>query len=534
MPGIHPTRWLVFLVCGSLFTLGCSTDTQAGSASGSLSLNLVLADGIVINEVDYEISGNGMEAMGGTIDTSAPGATASVEVYGLPPGEDYLVELEATSEDGEVSCRGSAEFDVEIGVSTGVMVMLNCKLPVGEGGVRVNGKFNVCPQLHKVVVSPLQTSIGNDIDLSAIGKDEEGDPIAYLWTGTGGSIADANAASTSYTCDETGEQTITITISDDDSEYCMDDWTVPVTCVDVDLCDDADCDDGNECTDNDCDLASGTCINDPVEDGTECDGGAGACSSGECVDVDLCDDADCDDGNECTDNDCDSASGTCINDPVEDGTECDGGAGTCSSGVCVAVDLCEGVDCDDGNECTDNDCDSASGTCSNDSVEDGTECDGGAGTCSSGECIEVDLCEGVDCTSSNECVEDGTCDPANGMCIDGANRPAGTPCGDVGRCDGAGNCRLNTCAELLNTVVSPFQTSVGNDIDLTAMGHDDDGDPIAYLWTGTGGSIADPNAASTTYTCGEVGGQTITVTISDDDFEYCIDDWTVPVTCVDD
>jgi len=66
------------------------------------------------------------------------------------------------------------------------------------------------------------------------------------------------------------------------------------------------------------------------------------------------------------------------------------------------------------------------------------------------------------------------------------------------------------------------------------MGHDDDGDPIAYLWTGTGGSIADPNAASTTYTCGEVGEQTITITISDDDFEHCTDDATFPVTCVED
>ncbi|MBW2380150.1 MAG: PKD domain-containing protein, partial [Deltaproteobacteria bacterium] len=386
------------------------------------------------------------------------------------------------SADGEVTCRGSAEFDVEIGVSTGVIVMLNCKLPVGEGAVRVNGKFNVCPQLHKVVVSPLQTSVGNDIDLSAMGKDEEDDPIAYLWTGTGGSIADANAASTTYTCDETGEQTITITISDDDFEYCMDDWTVPVTCVEAGLCDDVDCDDGNECTDNDCD----------------------------------------------------SASGTCINSRVEDGTECDGGAGTCSSGECVEVDLCEGVDCDDGNECTDNDCDPGSGTCINAPVEDGTECDGGAGTCSSGECVEVDLCEDVDCTSGNECVEDGTCDPANGMCIDGANQPAGTPCEGVGVCDGSGTCKINTCAELLNAVVSPLQTSVGNDIDLTAMAQDDDSDPIAYLWTGTGGSIADPNAASTTYTCGEVGEHEITITVSDDDFEFCTDDLTVPVTCVED
>jgi len=34
---------------------------------------------------------------------------------------------------------------------------------------------------------------------------------------------------------------------------------------------------------------------------------------------------------------------------------------------------------------------------------------------------------------------------------------------------------------------------------------------LDYTWSGTGGSIADPNARSTTYTCGEVGDQIITI-----------------------
>lgn len=219
------------LFCASLAAPGCSTDTPQAGGTGSLSLELVLAEGIVINAVSWEISGDEMDPMSGLIDTSAPGSTASVEVFGLPAGQDYLVELVATSEDGEVICQGSAGFEVEIGASTDVMVFLNCKLPERYGAVRVNGKLNVCAQLHKLVVSPLQTSVGNQIDLSAIGTDEDGDSILYFWTGTGGSIADPNAASTTYTCVEVGEQTITITISDDDFEYCTDDEVFPVTCV---------------------------------------------------------------------------------------------------------------------------------------------------------------------------------------------------------------------------------------------------------------------------------------------------------------
>ncbi|NNK05694.1 MAG: hypothetical protein HKP50_00105 [Myxococcales bacterium] len=476
-------RWLVLVVCGALAALGCSTDTQPGDTTGSLSLDLVLGDGVVINSVSWTISGGDMEPMSGVIDTSAPGSTASVEVYGLPPGDGYVVELQATSEDGEVTCQGSTDFAVTVGVATDLMVVLNCKLPVDTGAVRVNGKLNICAQLFKVVVSPLQTSVGNAIDLSATGEDHEGDPIHYAWTGTGGSIADPGAASTTYTCDQAGEQTVTITISDDDFEYCMDDWTVPVTCVELALCDDVDCDDGNECTDDECDLTSGECINAPVQDGTACDEGTGMCSAGQCVEIDLCMDVDCDDGNECTVDACDPSSGECSNEPVQDGTSCDEGAGTCSIG----------------------------------------------------QCIVVNLCEGVDCTSDNECVEDGSCDPETGLCIAGANEPDGTACGDGGFCDGNGNCiKINNCAELNKVVVAPLQTSTGNQISLSALGTDEDEDPIEYLWTGTGGSIEDSSAASTTYTCNDLGEQSVTVAVSDDGFDGCIDELTVPVTCVDD
>jgi hypothetical protein len=474
-------RWLVLVLC-SLAALGCATNTEQGDATGSLSLELVLADDIVINSVSWEISSDDMDPMSGTIDTSAPGATASVEVFGLPPGDGYLVELGATSEDGEVTCEGSAEFAVEIDARTMVMVKLNCKLPLGFGDVRVNGKFNICAELLKAIASPLQTSVGNDIDLSAVAEDADGDLVEFAWTESGGTIADPSAASTTYTCEEIGDQTITVTVSDDDFQHCMDDWMFQVTCYESGLCDDVDCDDGNECTDNDCNPANGNCVNEPVDNGTECDGGDG----------------------------------------------------TCFDGMCVEIDRCEDVDCDDGNECTDDVCNPNDGTCSNTPVDDGTECNGGDGICMNGSCMEIDLCEDVDCSSENECVDDGECNPLTGMCIVGDNKPAGTPCGvdGFGVCDGNGNCKINTCAEVRVVVVSPLQTSVGNQISLSAIANDDDDDPIQYLWTATGGPIADPTEASTTYTCEEVGDHDITVSVSDDGFDFCIDDYNVPVTCV--
>jgi len=448
MPRSLPTRWITLLVFCALTALGCvgTTDTGPQSETGSLAVDLVLAGGIEINQVGWQITGNGMD-MSGDIDVSAPGSTASVEVFGLPPGEmDYTVALTATSSDEAVTCEGSAPFNVEVGQTTNVMVMLNCKKPRTLGGVRVNGKFNICTELTKAVVSPLETSVGNDISLSAQAFDEEGDDILYIWTGNGGSIADPSAASTTYTCQEVGDHTVTIMVTDNDVYCRMATWTIPVTCVEGDggdLCEDVMCeDDGNECTATECNPANGACETSNVADGTECDGGT--CSGGVCVEVDLCEGVTCeDDGNECTTEACDPADGVCKTSNADNGTDCSGGDGMCVDGACMISDLCEGVVCDDtGNECTVAMCNAATGICDTMNVTDGTECNGGDGACSGGVCVDNNLCDGVDCSSGNECVQDGTCDPLDGQCIAGDNQPAGTSCnddsGDV--CDGNGAC----------------------------------------------------------------------------------------------
>jgi len=233
MPIWTRTRWLVGWLTGALVGAlafaGCAGDT---SNTGDLTIQLELTDGTQIDEVSYAVSGNGMEAMVGTINTSSPGSTASFEMYGIPAGEDYTIMMTATSVDGETSCSGSAQFDVAVGVVTEVAVMLNCKPGEEFGGVRVNGSFNFCADLLKVVVAPLQTSVGNQIDVYARAADIEADPIEYLWTGTGGSFANPTSPLTTYTCEEVGDQTITITVSDDGFEYCDCNWTVDIKCVD--------------------------------------------------------------------------------------------------------------------------------------------------------------------------------------------------------------------------------------------------------------------------------------------------------------
>ncbi|MGB5810637.1 MAG: hypothetical protein WBG86_08915, partial [Polyangiales bacterium] len=135
MPGSHPSRWIAFVLCGVFAAVGCSTSTSSPDGStGSLSLDLTVAGGFMIDEVMWKISGGEMEDMMGAINTSAPGSTASVEVFGIPPGDGYLIQMEAVSTDGKLTCKGSANFDVEVGVATPVHVMLNCKKPERFGG----------------------------------------------------------------------------------------------------------------------------------------------------------------------------------------------------------------------------------------------------------------------------------------------------------------------------------------------------------------------------------------------------------------
>jgi hypothetical protein len=289
-----------------------------------------------------------MEGMSGTIDVSAPGATASVEVYGLAPGAGDLMTMSGTTTDGVFTCSGATEFDVETGVATEVSVYLNCRRTPPLGGVRVNGKFNFCAQLSKVVVSPLQTSVGHDVDLSVAAWDEEGDDVDFLWAATGGLIAEPTAEGTRFTCTATGSYTIFVSVSD--NAECIDEWSTSVTCVEGDggapACrtdaecsglfpqPEPDCREPTECT-------GGVCVRgDFLPEGTPCLRGGKCRAPGMgCVIPSCITDEDCMEDN--PPNECRTA-WTCSpeyseeypyckpGNPLPAGTPCDGGNGACA------------------------------------------------------------------------------------------------------------------------------------------------------------------------------------------------------------
>jgi hypothetical protein len=73
------------------------------------------------------------------------------------------------------------------------------------------------------------------------------------------------------------------------------------------------------------------------------------------------------------------------------------------------------------------------------------------------------------------------------------------------------------CPTLASYFISPQATMGSAPIDVTVAGADSDmGDTLTYAWTATSGSFASATSATTTYTCGATGAQTLTVAITDD------------------
>jgi elongation factor P hydroxylase len=218
--------------------------------------------------------------------------------------------------------------------------------------------------------------------------------------------------------------------------------------------------------------APGDCVGDDNECRTRtCEGGvcgtsftpvntevaaqtAGDCKKAVCdgngavVEVDDGGDLPPDDGDACTAEVCDA--GAPAHPPKADGAACDDGdactvadtcqVGACTSGapvVCAALDQCH----EQGT------CDPATGICDNPTKAEGAACDDGeactlADTCQAGACTSG---AAVVCAAPDQCHEQGTCDPATGIC-DSPAKADGVACDDGDACTTADTCQAGVCA----------------------------------------------------------------------------------------
>ncbi|HEY7374417.1 MAG TPA: 5'-nucleotidase C-terminal domain-containing protein [Polyangia bacterium] len=96
------------------------------------------------------------------------------------------------------------------------------------------------------------------------------------------------------------------------------------------------------------------------------------------------------------------------------------------------------------------------------------------------------------------------------------------------------NGTLNVCPTIDNLSANPSEVIVGASVTLTGSAHDSDAGPsaLSYQWTASSGVLANPSAASTSFTCMTPGIATITLSASDGDAApSCAAISSVSITC---
>jgi hypothetical protein len=190
---------------------GCATEPDR--MMGSMSLDLDIAPGVMIDTVSWTISHPTGYSRSGTVDVRSS-AMLAFQVGGIPTGSGYTIALSAMSVDGAFRCAGSAEFEVSAQTTTPVNVQLYCSVPPGDQGtVVVTGTTQICAALTALEASPLETAVGASIALSA--KGSAGPlPVAYTWSAAAGTFDDPESETPTFTCPATpGPVTISVTVA---------------------------------------------------------------------------------------------------------------------------------------------------------------------------------------------------------------------------------------------------------------------------------------------------------------------------------
>jgi alpha-tubulin suppressor-like RCC1 family protein len=191
---------------------------------------------------------------------------------------------------------------------------------------------------------------------------------------------------------------------------------------------------------------------DAIPDGTTCD------DASLCTQNDVCQAGSCTGGTSvvCTASDqchdvgtCDPGTGLCPNLAKPDGASCS------DDNPCTQIDTCQAGTCTGGSPVTcassdqchdDGTCDPATGQCSIPAKPDGTSCNDGdactqTDTCQAGACTGTNP---VTCSASDQCHEVGTCDPGTGQCSNPA-KPNGASCSDGNACTQTDTCQAGAC-----------------------------------------------------------------------------------------
>jgi cysteine-rich repeat protein len=301
-------------VAGCLLAISkCGGQHSAPTELGNVTLSVQLPAQVPIGQVSYQLQNARAKVdLKGTLSLDEL-ARATAAVRRIPVGKPWTATFSAASADGDVSCAGSASFDVLAEQTTVVSTVLPCQSRTN--GPLKGGPSRRCTIIQTLAVAPTQTAVGGALELGVQTlPGERLSPLQYAWSGAGGSFSDAGRATTVWTCREPGEHTLALRVWD---EACADRAAATVRCTS---------------------LACGNGLLDPDE---TCEPpGTSSCDRG-CRKVAGCGNASIDPGEQCDDGNTSGGDGCtatctresiCGNGLIEAGEECEPpGAGSCSS-----------------------------------------------------------------------------------------------------------------------------------------------------------------------------------------------------------
>src|SRR5262245_52319839 len=117
----HRSCALFVLALSASALPGCGAPEPGGDAevdeSGSIGLELELAEDVSVHTLSYEITGNGFQKSG-TLDVSKSRKVRAV-IGGIPAGQGYTIALSGEDAEGlGIACTGSAPFNVTARTTT--------------------------------------------------------------------------------------------------------------------------------------------------------------------------------------------------------------------------------------------------------------------------------------------------------------------------------------------------------------------------------------------------------------------------------
>jgi hypothetical protein len=199
---------------------------------GPLNVELVatLPNDVGVETLSVALSGNGIVARAGELHLSKSERQIEKLFSHVPVGDDYALDLNAKSVDGQFICQGAAtNISVRKSAVTRVHVALACVNENG-GNVVINVGVVTCLGGHLVnyTVAPLTASVGDTIAVTATTIKPDTGALTYDWSAPSGTFADPSSAETTYQCEAAGHITISLRVT---GSICAENQSIDVDCV---------------------------------------------------------------------------------------------------------------------------------------------------------------------------------------------------------------------------------------------------------------------------------------------------------------